>query len=139
MDSHFAAIIIWRHGEDGVEFLVIEYDSGLGIQIKFPGGTNNDHPGDTVIETLHRETRDETGLVMPEEPKKIWDVTRRNHTKYAFLISFDSCAGNLRTLPMEDGEDKLSPPFWRTYEELRGEIYRTHAPMLEAAVKELSR
>ena len=142
--SDFAAIVIWREGEDGPEYLVIEYDSGRGIQIKFPGGTNDDHPGETVLETLHREVRDETGLVLPVTPKLIWTLTypakprRDPHTKHAFLIPFEKCAGILRTEPRVDqGGDKPSPPFWRTAEELENTIFHTHKLILVSARREV--
>lgn len=152
-DSHFSANIITRDGIDGKEYLVIEYDSGDGTQIKFPGGTNIDHPGETPMETCHRETRDETGLVMPTDPTEIWkskpikdreSSTGGFHTKYAFTTPVERCAGVLRTEPMLDGKDRLSPPFWRTAPELlvdvkNGGLFWSHRQMLSAAIEEFKR
>lgn len=145
-DSHLAVAVVWRDGEDGREYLVIEYNSGEGIQIKFPAGTNNDQPGECPLETLHRELPEETGLTASGEVKCIWVGTRtRNrggkpgyHQKLAFMCEESQCQGTLRTTWMNDGGDKLSPPFWRTAAELfqspsDGGLFVTHRPILEAA------
>jgi hypothetical protein len=148
-NSHFSANIITRDGIDGIEYLVIEYDSGEGVQVKFPGGTNLDHPGETPLETCHRETRDETGLVMPVDPIEVWksppikdneSATGGFHTKYAYTTHVDRCAGTLRTDAMVDGKDRLSPPFWRTASELlvpvkNGGLFHSHRRMLEGAIE----
>ncbi len=149
-DSHYCAHLITREGEDGREYMVIEYDSGEGTQIKFLGGTNVDHLGETKMETVHRETRDETGLVLPRDPVEVYKSApipdRRNggfHTKYAFHSELENCVGTLRTEPMNDNGDKLSPPFWRTADELRvsveqGGLFYSHRPMLETCEARLS-
>jgi hypothetical protein len=38
---------------------------------------------------------------------------------------------------LDDG-DRLSPPFWRTADELRGVIFYTHAKALEAVEARMS-
>lgn len=141
--NHFAGAIFYRWGEDGWEYLVIEYDSGLGIQIKFPGGTNNDHPGERMVETLNRETLEETGLI-PVNPQvshveeKPGRGGKPTHLKVFFAIDFAQCVGQLRTVPKLDDGDRLSPPFWRTADELRGVIFYTHAKALEAVEARMS-
>lgn len=156
-DSHYVAEIIYDEIDGETVYLVLEYDSGQGKQVKFPGGTNNDKPGETVDETLHRELRKETGLVLVAEPKAVFEKTcparpgQGLHRKYAFLSPFSQCAGELRTIPIRedgDGGDLLSPPFWRTAEELldperfgyekSDKLFPTHIPMLEAAKKHLA-
>lgn len=144
-DSLFSGLLIWRDGDDGREYLVIEYDSGEGTQIKFPGGTNEDHPGETALETVHRECRSETNLVMPTDPMLIWSTkpTRNRdgggtHQKHFFLIRFENCAGEMRTDPLKDDADRLSPPFWRTKEELivhvnEGGLFWSHRDALHRA------
>jgi len=139
-ESHFAGILIWRDGEDGREYLVIEYDGGKGQQIKFPGGTNNDHPGEEMLATLAREMTEETGLTPPENPLSIYEVEVTKHLKRFFLIPFEECGGTLRTVSKTDDGDKLSPPFWRTGKELlvdmrEGGIFYSHRPALMAAQK----
>lgn len=164
-NSLYSAIICYRDVEDDEgkkvrEFLVIEYVSkkfAREVQIKFPGGTNVDHPGDTALETVHRETRDELHIVMPVDPVLIYtkEVQDRAgsgsiHTKMAHIINYDECAGTLRTEWMKErrgdvedkDEDELSPPFWKTTEELmvevdQGGLFWSHRPMLEAALKYL--
>jgi ADP-ribose pyrophosphatase YjhB (NUDIX family) len=142
-DSQFAGGIVYRPGEDGLEYLVIEYDSGQGIQIKFPGGTNNDHPGEPIFDTLCREYPDETGLRL-HDPKPVHSESKKQtgggeHHKIWFTAAFEQCEGELRTEPKKDGGDLLSPPFWRTYQELKGKIYYTHAKALEKAERWLSK
>lgn len=143
-DSHFSAVLIWREGEDGREYLVIEYDSGEGTQIKFPGGTNTDHPGETPLETAHRECRDEVSLVMPKDPALMYSSRPKRsqdgngmHLQHFFLIRFEDCAGNMRLEPKREGTDNLSPPFWRTQDELlippeRGGLFFSHRDALIA-------
>ena len=145
MDSNYSAVIVYREGEDGREYMVLEYDSGEGIQVKFPGGTNVDHPGETPVETAHRELRTETGLVMTRDPDKIWNSLpkpdRKNggvHIKHAFMISLGECAGVMRTDFLNDDGDRLSPPFWKTEAELlvdvsTGGLFWTHREMLHVA------
>jgi len=148
--SHFAGVIIWRTGPDGIEYLVIEYDSGDGVQIKFPGGTNNDHPGEPLFGkegTFSREGTGETGLVIPDDlsERDVIYVSRPdpNHTKHFVIVPFERCRGELRTSPKRDGGDMLSPPFWRTAGELlvpveNGGLFWTHRKALEAAERRLS-
>ncbi len=140
--SHFAGGIIWRLGDEEEEFLVIEYESGAGKQIKFPGGTNNDRLGEEMVATLRREVEEETQLRVTMF-KPIFQSEGPGHTKRFFLIPFELCHGNMRTLPMRDNDgDKLSPPFWHTAKELlrdpkKGGLFYTHRSALEAAVLEL--
>jgi len=145
-DTHFVAIVICRDGEDGREYLVIEYDSGDGKQIKFPGGTNNDHPGELVLDTLSREVLEETGLTLPPHPPQMWSGAMipnkggkpGHHQKFAYVVTEEACQGAMRKMPLVDNGDKLSPPFWRTEAELlidvnKGGLFWTHRPMLHAA------
>lgn len=145
-DTHFVAILICREGRDGREYLVIEYDSGDGKQVKFPGGTNNDHPGEQILDTLAREALEETGLVIPRHPPQVWagpKVPNKGdkpgfHQKFAFIIPEGACQGTMRTMPLTDNGDKLSPPFWRTEAELlvevnKGGLFFTHREMLHSA------
>ncbi len=157
-ESHYAAGIIVDFEGDEPSFLVLEYDSGKGRQIKFPGGTNVDKPGETADETVHREVRQETSLVFVRDPLKIYErrLPPRNgegsHTKYAFLIDYSDCGGDMRIQPFQEGGgggDHLSPPFWRTASELLNPeaygfkkddgLFSTHRPMLEAALMELKK
>lgn len=149
-DSHYTAHLITRDGEDGREYMVIEYNSGEGVQIKFPGGTNNDHLEESELETLHRETHDETGLKFAVEPTQVYKSRpipdKKNcgfHTKYGFHSEFSNCSGNLRIQQMDDQGDKLSPPFWRTAKELlveieKGGLFWSHRPMLVDCEKYLN-
>jgi len=144
MSSHFTGAIVFQEGPDGMEFLVIEYDSGNGTQIKFPGGTNNDHLKEKPLGTLSRETEEETGLVPIEASlvERIYIPGSKDkppHTKLFYAIPFQTCWGELRTLPKKDDGDYLSPPFWRTAKELEGKIFHTHVPALRAIVSKLGR
>lgn len=144
-ESHFAGIIITQMGEDGTEYLVVEYDSGNGTQVKFPGGTNNGHPNETVLETLKRECEEETGLI-PEFPSCVSPIFvgtvggdgGGKHRKYFFTVDISQCRGSVRTSPKVDDGDKLSPPFWRTKKELLvhvkdGGLFWSHRPALHNA------
>ncbi len=142
--SHFAGIIITREGEEGMEYLVIEYQSGEGVQIKFPGGTNNDHPGEDMLTTLKCECEEETGLIplLDTLPEPIFSKTigdsGKEHTKSFFMVHLSQCEGRLRTEPKVDDGDRLSPPFWRTKGELGvkvkdGGLFWSHRPALDAA------
>lgn len=145
--THLSIGIVCRDGEDGREYLVQEYNSGDGIQIKFPGGTNADQLHETPEETLAREYPEETGLELPRDARKIWSSNKMKnadgqpgfHQKIAFIAEMKNCRGTLRTEPMDDGGDFLSPPFWRTAEELltnvrNGGLFWTHRPALQAAM-----
>lgn len=148
MATHFAGIIIWQDGEDGEEYLVIEYDSGSGTQIKFPGGTNNDHPGEDMLTTLKRECAEETGLTpnISSLPAPVFSHEvgphGDRHVKQFFKIHVGHCTGELRTMPKVDDGDKLSPPFWRTARELlvrvdSGGLFWSHREPLKEALKEI--
>jgi len=149
--THASIAVLFREGEDGLEFLVMEYDERKGgeIQIKFPAGTNKDQTEETLIQTLAREVLEETGLIIPVSTRWIWSGPREEnrrdrdgpgtHQKVAFLIPLNECRGEMRKLPMLDtGGTWLSPPFLRTAGELlipveEGGLFYTHRPALEKA------
>ncbi len=148
-DTHLSIAVIVEEGNEGLEYLVFEYDSGDGVQIKFPAGTNKSRPNESAAQTLFREVKEETGLILPSSTRWIWSGPRTpnshgelgSHQKIAFVASFKDCRGEIRTFPMVDDDgNRLSPPFWRTYEELivpaeEGGLFYTHRHALEEAKK----
>ncbi len=129
-DNQFCSLVVHRLGDEGREYLVQEYNSGDGTQIKFPGGMggpSTDRPGETPMETLRREALDEVYVVIPKEnePRFIVAYTPTPnedggfHHKLFFPIEESETTGEIRQIPITDlGGDKLSPPFWRTASEL---------------------
>ncbi len=148
--SHYAGLFIYQEGEEGFEYLVVEYDSGDGKQIKVPGGTNNDHPGEPLFGkdgTLCREGKVETGLIVPSDLTDsdiVFVDPKRDHDKIFVAVPFERCLGKLRTTELNDEGDLLSPPFWRTARELLvrvedGGLFWTHREALKATEERLTK
>ena len=140
-ESHLAAHLIMDEIDGERVYLVFEYDSGKGVQVKFPAGTNNDHPGEEILLTLDRETHEETGLTSRNPQLVHKDERSRGHVKFFFISHFRECDGELRKEErVDDDGDRQSPPFWRTAKELMvdpkdGGLFYTHRKALEEAEK----
>lgn len=145
--THFCALLIWRINRNGrPEFLVVKYNRR---DIKFPGGTNNDRRDETVDETLHREIRKETGLVLPKTPGLLFStdpVDNRppdppgTHQKYFYLTRYEDCAGEVVEGEFrEDESGDWLEVMWVAADELlrpqsRFAIYQTHRRPLQQAL-----
>ena len=147
MKSHYVGILIWRRNPEdkGIEFLVLDSvstDPRTGKetkkQVKFPGGMNR-IPGESIELTMQREGLEETYLAfIPGDAIKVWEKEiNPEHTKYAYLIPFSACRGELRKDELRDSGDVISPPYWAKADDLRYKLYDTHQPALFAAGKEL--
>jgi len=147
MASHFVCVVVHRRspatGE--VELLVVDSrstDPRTGrksrVQVKFPGGTNQERPGESVAETRDREAWEETRLAFLAS-KQIWRREAGSHTRYGFLVDYDSdCRGEMRTRPMlDDDRDELTAPRWVAAELLGRELFHSHQEYYLAACREL--
>ena len=143
---HFASAVIYRKTREGLEFLIlnsvlVDPRSGQksGIKTKFPGGMQKG-PRETVVKTMSREVREETGLVVRGR-RNVWKQSSPsdpNHVQFAFLIDIDDCRGILRTEPMVDGCNELSPPRWVSAQILkRGGLFYPHHEVFLAALRVL--
>lgn len=139
--THFVCAVIYRRGEKKrVELLVINYRARGGqAQVKFPGGTNTECPGELLETTLVREILEETGLsVNVDRAVQIWEnQVSEEHTKNGYLVNLDDCRGRLRTEPIEDESDQLEPPRWEPASTLGRTLYLSHRGPYLAALEEL--
>lgn len=160
--SHFCAAVIWRLCEDPsrgeYEFLVISYseEGRPGTEtIKFPGGTNNTDLKEKQVGTMRREFLQE--VLKPGTPRieglngasAIAVVDKGpNHRQFFFLIGPGNLdrefwkKNSIRREQLREPPDKPGRPFellgeptWMSETELRDKIFRSHAPVLEAAVE----
>ena len=157
--SHFCALVVMRlpdameclAADAGatVECLVIDYrKAGGSIQVKWAGGNNNEKetPFVDMVSTLRREVLDELGVEICLSDKALSGRTIFNkeasldHKKYFFFVSGDEIVGKLRkTLYNDDGDEVLSPPYWKEAEALAREIFLSHRPALINALKFICR
>ncbi len=139
--KHNSCVVVWRIGETGqVEFLTIDvnttYEGGQtsGWQTKFPGGGNRIET-EKKETTAQRELLEETGLVvLIHDLVQIWEHSPNDtHTRYGFLVPYDKCQGELRTVRQVDNGDDTQPPRFMSVDELKHVLFRTHQPaFLEA-------
>ena len=147
MATRFVCVVFHRRspatGE--MEFLVVDSRSsdprtgrGSQVQVKFPGGTNQEHPGELVEETRDREAWEETRLAFLMSKQILMRVVG-SHTRYGFLVDYDrDCRGEVRTCPMlDDGRDELAAPRWVVAEVLEQELFHSHREFFVAACHEL--
>jgi len=155
LTSWFSAAVIWKI-EDGVLKTMVQQLKPTGVlyahkpaEVKFIGGTNTDHPEDTdPLATLRREMKDETedpnrpeetGLVMRLGfvPEVIYEPgpTRGGHEKFFYLVPWTEITGEIRTVPIIDGDDEVSVPRWEKADELHRVLYRTHLAALHWTIQ----
>jgi len=126
--------------EDGIIHVLIQDSESLlerfkfqGVQTKFPGGSNDDMPGEVESDTLAREIKEETFLELKEEvsiPRPIFGpIPGERYPRKFYLIGFESFRGTLRDVDIVDGDDLLHPPRWVKLEDLlrnKDLLYETH-------------
>ena len=140
---HFSSGLICRGSPKNLEVLVQGYVSidrsfplSFGkLQIKFPGGTNQDHPKVwDPRKTLTRELREELYLRVKRgiNPKEVWVSKGANLDMFFFLLMENDLSGEIRDIEIEDGKSRLLVPEWMTFDKIRRVIYRTHRPAVTA-------
>ncbi len=140
----FAGAIIYRMVDGVLELLLQDSTTTIpkyrwqGVQTKFPGGRNKDHPEDsTFLDTLKRELFEELHIRLKDdsELKVIYDVIQGDHRKIFYLVSVEAFEGEIRQVPQWDATTILSVPRWvRVDESLYRKIYRTHRSAFRSAM-----
>ncbi|MDP2651186.1 MAG: NUDIX hydrolase [bacterium] len=141
MARWFAGAVIYRDNENVErELLVMDCKSlhekykGRPMQVKFPGGTEEEHPEDNnVLDTLRREIVEETDLSLKDgAPMRLVHSETPNpaHFKSFYLIPIEDCEGSLRTEEKTMGYDWMSAPYWVKADELGRTLYRSHQTAL---------
>jgi 8-oxo-dGTP pyrophosphatase MutT (NUDIX family) len=146
---HTAGVVVYKLENGTLYFLVQGVESldprflHLGIQNRFPGGSNEDHPEEDPFATAKRECEEETHLHISSSYEP--DLIRQSQgsgprKKFFYLVPFDKVEGDLRTEPIMDGKDILHVPQWKSGTEISqgvyyggGQIYRTHRQIFEFA------
>ncbi|HEY4505597.1 MAG TPA: hypothetical protein VJG67_02805 [Candidatus Paceibacterota bacterium] len=157
LTSWFSAAVIWKI-EDGVLWIMVQQLKSTHplyahnpAEVKMIGGTNTDHPEDgDPLATLRRELKDETadpdrpeetGLIMRPGfvPEVIYEppATSSGHQKFFYLVPWTELTGEIRTVPIKDGDDEVSVPRWERADELHRVLYRTHQAALHWTVQRL--
>ncbi len=137
----FAGAIVFKEDDAGRCFVLVQDSRSTDprwarkpVQTKFPGGTNDGRTEDTSPEdTFRGELESETGLrVESGEGLILVHEERPNpaHLKRFMAISFEKCHGELRTTPLQDGSDLVSPPYWVELEKVGRVLYGTHQQAL---------
>ena len=146
--THSACNVVWGEGEDGLEFMVIDYQStdprtkrSRGKEVRFPTGTSESGEfGESTEMTSVWKLEEETGLLaIDTERIAMKGLSEENHVKYTFLISYDECLGELRKEPVTIKGDWMSPPYWVSARSLRGLIAPVHFWAYRAACERLER
>lgn len=148
--KHYAAAVVWdyipgtRRIHVVLEDVITTYPPGQQgkRQTKFPGGMQRE-PIDPISVTLSRELAEETFLRYSGELVEIWsqpvfdrvDGAKLDHTKHAFLVPYSECTGELRTVELQDQNDLMFPPYWEPMETAHHKLWRTHQPILVAAMR----
>jgi 8-oxo-dGTP pyrophosphatase MutT (NUDIX family) len=135
-NTHFGAIIGFRQGQEGVEFLVIDYDDPeKGLQCKLPGGMGA--PGETPARTAQREYLEETGLENISGYGPVWKIQLKDgHRKLFFASHCDpkQWIGELRKEAKSDGAETLSPPYWLSSKRALTELHHYHRMALKGSL-----
>lgn len=126
--------------------MVIRYEVGSWKTIRFPGGTNRSHPGESPKETIKREWEIEVGGELGEVTgRPHFEPTGPGHTKMFFLLgpeAFSEDGWRTRThidKSTRRPDECLSPPVWMSEKELRKVIFKPHRRPFEAACSEIRR
>ena len=107
-------------------------------EVRFPAGTNFDHPAERLCDTMRRKVLQETGLEVKSCGKLLASrVENDHHTKNAVLVEDRDCVGELRQEPIEVRGKKLSPPYFMRIGEVRRRIADDHRWVMEALDREI--
>ncbi|MCI5108571.1 MAG: NUDIX hydrolase [Candidatus Pacebacteria bacterium] len=147
--THFCGAILYRTPLDSsdVEFLVIEYLHRGRCAIKFAGGTNSECPEEAPLATLVREIAEELGIILSRSADHVFEIPKGpDHIQYWFVYDHEvegTYTHTLRTIPMRDGDEELSPPRWIKASELVREggpdqIFHSHLIPLRKAAEIIS-
>lgn len=139
MAEHFSGVVLVRTNGTRPQVLIQEYIYHNTTQIKFPGGTNENRPGENPTVTANREFLEETGLLLNDELVLIFeDRSIPGHAKFFYLAA--NAEGEVRTrLKEDDGEEDLLPPTWVDVDKaLITTIYHTHKPALRKAMSHMA-
>ena len=146
--THSACNVVYREGINGLEFLVLDYQStdprsnrSLKKEVRFPTGTSESGEfGESTEQTSVRKLEEETGLLAIDTERIASKPIRdEDHIKYAFIISYAECLGELRKEPVTIRGDWMSAPYWVRVDDLRTLIAPVHFWVYRAAVEELTR
>lgn len=138
----YAGAVVSRVRADGIrEYLVIDTTSTLEeyakkpMLTKFCGGTEEYHEVEdkTILHTLRRELPEESNLVLSEnyQPVLIHTVNLPGHFKNFYDIPFVECKGELRTEEIVIEGDRMSIPYWVTFEVADRILYGHHKIALQ--------
>ena len=144
--THSACNVVYKRGESGLEFLVLDYQSinpktkkVTREEVRFPTGTSQSGEfGESTEETSVRKLREETGLLALDTERIADKMVEEDHIKYVFLISHAECLGELRQGSITVKGDQMSPPYWVSVKRLHDLIAPVHFWAYRAACEKLN-
>lgn len=125
--TYFAGLIFYQVTEDGIRFLVFDYDRAGYRTVKLPGGCNkkNEQPE----QTARREAAEEVGADRRHfaigffGPVFENQITEDHCQKYFAVREWQ---GEFRTEELRDGDTILGPPRWVDSFAINDSLFRRH-------------
>ncbi len=133
--SHYCGGLDWIETETSIAFLIVPYNSEIHKTEASQMKPLNEHK----LGTLYRETHEETGRSITQEPFELEAATVRmpNHTKYFFLIDGRTCRGELLQDEINKFDPETGKPMYLPLEILNEVLYFHHRAPLKVAIDEL--
>ena len=145
---HFAGAYVYREYPEpsvlmqGYIGLDRKFPRSYGrVQMKFPGGTNEEFPRVwDPRKTLRRELREELWMNLRNgvNPYQLCKVGGVSIDMYFFFIKFRDLDGELRNREINDGKTRLLVPEWLTLDQASAVVFPTHRPAVIPATKHIS-
>jgi ADP-ribose pyrophosphatase YjhB (NUDIX family) len=145
MNSHFASGVIFAfYPQEKKWYILGATVKGFPmIRVKIPGGTNNEFPKETPLETLKREVKEEMELeVINSTVVHSYNVSGKIsgdiHTRYFYLVTKFSGKFPIKYVhDFDDDGDAVSVKWW-TVEDMDTFIFQNHKDGFEKAFLEMS-
>ena len=128
--DHNAVIIPWwREGGVAMTYVMdatLTHPHYRGQkQVRIPGGGGK--AGESTCQTATRELEEETGLIVDNEGDLVFidEIWKGGHRKTAYLVSLESCSGELRKEVLHELDADLDPPRPASFSEAVRVVHQT--------------